>query len=141
MLNALVMGDATSFKKRFNDVVTSSLSYFDPTGREPEKFYHALVLGMLMSLSETHEVSSNRESGYGRYDVMVIPKNQALCGIIIEFKVVDADEHETLEDAACAALAQIEEKQYEIELKKRGINKILKLGIAFAGKHVLVKEA
>ncbi len=141
MLNALVTGDATSFKKRFNDIVTSSLSYFDPTGREPEKFYHALVLGMLVSLSETHEVSSNRESGYGRYDVMVIPKNQALCGIIIEFKVVDADEHETLEDAACAALAQIEEKKYEIELKKRGILKILKLGIAFEGKRVLVKEA
>ncbi len=140
MLNALIQGSATSFKEIFYDFVLKSFSAFDATGNEPEKFYHAFVLGMLVSLYETHDVASNRESGYGRYDVMIIPKNHTLPGIIIEFKKVRKAINETLEAAADAALAQIEEKQYAVELQKRNITNIIKLGIAFEGKHVLVQE-
>ena len=112
-----------------------TLSYFDVKGDEPERFYHALVLGMLASLSKTHEVRSNRESGYGRYDVMLIPKDRSKFGIIIEFKSIDEG---TLETAAKNALKQLDEQGYEMELQALGITKILKVGVAFKGKESLV---
>jgi len=103
-----------------------------------EKVYHSFVLGMLVALSDDYEVRSNRESGYGRYDVMVIPRDLSKKGIIIEFKKVDEDED--LEAAAKSALKQIEEKQYRQELVDRGVKDIIELGIAFEGKVVLVKQ-
>lgn len=139
MLNSLVSGDINEFKNIFYDFVLKSFSAFDTGGKEPEKFYHAFVLGMLVSLSENYEVKSNKESGYGRYDVMVIPKNPRLRGVIIEFKKTSAKEG-SLDKAVSLALNQIEEKQYALELAARGIKDILKLGIAFDGKKVLVKE-
>ena len=95
MLQSLVTGDANQFKKIFRDITLKSFSYFDISGQEPESFYHAFVLGMLVSLSTTHQVKSNRESGYGRYDVMIIPHDKNKLGIIIEFKKVDPED-ETL---------------------------------------------
>jgi len=89
---------------------------------------------MLSSLSSSHEVRSNRESGWGRYDVMLIPKDRSKLGVILEFKKVQVRKKETLESAAQSALKQIEEKQYETELRALGLTRILKVGISFLGK-------
>ncbi|MBX9831286.1 ATP-binding protein [Candidatus Babeliales bacterium] len=140
MLNSLVSGDIQEFKNIFYDFVIKSMSAFDTGGNEPEKFYHAFVLGMLVSLSENYEVKSNKESGYGRYDVMIIPKNPSMYGVIMEFKKAGTDHIDSLEKSAEMALNQIEEKQYATELRVRGVKKIIKLGIAFHGKKVCVKE-
>jgi len=138
MLKALIAGDIKLFEKMLKMVVLAVFSYHD-FGNEPEKVYHALVAGLLIWISNTHEVKSNRESGYGRYDIMIIPKDSAQTGYVIEFKSVDKDENETVENAIKAALAQIEAKQYETELVERGIKNIKKLAIVFSGKEVFVK--
>ena len=140
VLKSLVVGNPGELKKLFSIFITKSLSVFDVRGDEPEKFYHAFVLGMLVSLGDHYEIKSNRESGYGRYDVMIIPKDKNQCGIIIEFKKVSHFRKETLETAAQNALKQIEEKQYEQELLYLGIKKIIKLAIVFDGKKTLIKE-
>ncbi len=139
LLNSLISGEIKTFTVLFKDYVMASLSYFDTGGQEPEQFYHAFVLGLLVGLRPEYEVKSNRESGYGRYDVMIIPRDINKTGIIIEFKKVDADEGGDLEKAAESALQQIEAKEYQQELFERGIHKIIKLGIVFRGKEVLVK--
>ena len=113
------------------------MSYLDAGRKKPERFYHGFVLGLLVSLRETYEVRSNRESGFGLYDVMMIPKDKNKLGIIMEFKV--ADSKKLLIKEAAAALEQINARSYETELRARGISKILKLGIVFFGKKVLVK--
>ncbi|MCL5436888.1 MAG: ATP-binding protein [Candidatus Dependentiae bacterium] len=136
MLEGLVRGDAAQFKESFERFARESLSYFDVQGDEPERFYHALVLGMLASLTQTHRVRSNHESGWGRYDVMIIPQDPTKPGSIIEFKV--AREKETLESAGEDALNQLREQAYTTELRALGITKILEVGIAFKGKQVLV---
>lgn len=140
MLNALLTGDINEFKEIFYDIVLKSFSSFDTSGDEPEKFYHAFVLGMLVSLSDQYEVKSNKESGYGRYDVMIIPKNPTMRGVIMEFKKTSSSKKNMLDKAVDEALAQIEDRQYIAELHARGIKTIVKLGIAFHGKNVLVKE-
>jgi len=143
MLEALVSGDVSMFDDYFTTIVTRSFSYFDTAGQkdqEPEKFYHAFVLGLLVSLSQSHAVKSNRHSGFGRYDVMLIPLDLKKRGIVIEFKKVDHKKTETLEIAVQKAIDQIEEKKYETELRQMGIHDITKIGIAFDGKKTLVKE-
>lgn len=140
MLQELVLGNIQEFKEHFTHLAPQILSSFDVGGKEPEKFYHALVLGMLISLEKTHEIKSNRESGFGRYDVMLIPKDRAKPGIIIEFKKVSQLKQETIETAAQAALAQITNRNYASELHTRGITHIQALAIVFDGKKVLVQE-
>jgi hypothetical protein len=143
MLHALVIGDIAIFDDYFTDIVLKSFSNFDiadEENKEPEKFYHAFVLGLLVSLAETHVIKSNRESGYGRYDVMLIPLDKHSRGIVIEFKKVSHKRKETLESAVQKALDQLEEKKYETELQQMGITNITKIGIAFDGKKTLVKE-
>jgi len=139
MLKALIEGDIRLFGKMLRKVVTAVFSYHDISG-EPEKVYHALVAGLLIWISNTHEIKSNRESGYGRYDIMIIPQDLRQTGYIIEFKAVDKEDNETVDTAVEAALAQIEEKKYETELIERGIVNIKKLAIVFQGKEVTVKE-
>ncbi len=139
MLKALIEGDIKLFEKMLKMVVLAVFSYHD-FGGEPEKVYHALVAGLLIWISNTHEVKSNRESGYGRYDIVIIPRDPTQTGYVIEFKSVDKDENETVENAIKAALAQIEAKKYETELVERGIKHIKKLAIAFSGKEVFVRE-
>ena len=141
MLNALLTGDLKTFTKIFRTYVLKSLSYFDVGGNEGEKVYHAFVLGMLISLGDSYELLSNRESGYGRYDVCIIPKDIKELGIIIEFKKLDLEDDDTLEEMAEEALRQIEDKKYETSLKSRGIENILKLAIVFKGKDILIKKA
>jgi hypothetical protein len=153
MLKALVEGDIKLFEKMLRKVVLAVFSYHD-FGGEPEKVYHALVTGLLIWISNTHEIKSNRESGYGRYDIMIIPRPLAggadkspaggiyssRPGYVIEFKTVDEEENETVDTAVKAALAQIEEKKYQTELIDRGIKNIKKLAVVFKGKEVTVKE-
>ncbi len=139
MLKALIDGDVRLFEKMLRKVVLAVFSYHDFSG-EPEKVYHALVAGLLIWISNTHEIKSNRESGYGRYDIMIIPHDPSLTGYVMEFKTVDTEDNETLDTAVEAALAQIEEKKYQIELMDRGIKNIKKLAIVFKGKDVTIKE-
>jgi hypothetical protein len=139
MLKALIDGDVKLFEKMLRKVVTAVFSYHDFSG-EPEKVYHALVAGLLTWISNTHEIKSNRESGYGRYDIMIIPHDLTQTGYVIEFKTVDKEDNETVDTAAAAALAQIEEKKYQTELIERGIENIKKLAVVFSGKEVYVKE-
>ncbi|MCU0288481.1 MAG: ATP-binding protein [Acidobacteria bacterium] len=137
MLKGLVEGDIVLFEEMLQKVVAAVFSYHDLSG-EPEKVYHALVAGMLTWISNTHEIKSNRESGYGRYDIIIIPADVSQWGYIIEFKKVRKDE--TVDTGVKSALKQIEEKKYETELLERGIKHIKKLAIAFNGKEVFVKE-
>jgi hypothetical protein len=139
MLKALIAGDVKLFEKMLRKVVLAVFSYHDFSG-EPEKVYHALVVGLLIWIANTHEIKSNRESGYGRYDIMIIPRDLKQVGLVMEFKTVDKEDNETVETAAAAALAQIEAKKYETELIARGIKNIKKMAIVFNGKEVTVKE-
>lgn len=139
LLNSLTKGDVETFSQIFQEFIMSSMSIFDAVSQEPEKVYHAFVLGLMIGLKDRYEVKSNRESGFGRYDVMLIPKNTQDLGIIMEFKKIGRFEKIDLDSAVQLALKQIEDKQYAQELLDRGINCILYLGLAFEGKKVLIK--
>ena len=128
-----------------NRVALHTFSFFD-TGRnisdsEPERFYHGFVLGLIIDLHERYEVTSNRESGFGRYDVLLMPRAVSEDdAIILEFKVLNPSKENSLEDTAKSALQQIEEKNYSASLIQKGIpeNHIRKYGFAFQGKQVLI---
>jgi hypothetical protein len=140
LLRTLTTGDIKSFGALFKEFVINNVSYFDVSGKEPEKVYHAFVLGMLVSLADTYEVKSNKESGYGRYDVMIIPRDISRKGIIIEFKKINEFLEDTIEEATKEALEQIEDKKYEAELLNRGIKNIIKLAIVFKNKRVEITQ-
>jgi hypothetical protein len=140
MLKALTEGDVESFSQIFKEFIVNSLSYFDTSGSEAEKVYHAFVLGLLLNLRDAYQIKSNRESGYGRYDIMIIPDDKKKLGIIIEFKKINQFSNENKEEALASALKQIEEKNYQAELNSLGIDKILKLAVVFAGKEVEIKK-
>lgn len=144
MLKALLEGDVETFSYIFKELILKTISYFDPTGKEPEMFYHAFVLGMLVHLNNRYEIKSNRESGYGRYDVMIIPRQyrKGNKSVIFEFKKVNKMAKENMETALVKALKQIEEKKYEDELTVRGIDvsDIIKLAVAFEGKDVEILQ-
>jgi hypothetical protein len=140
LLRSLTTGDIKIFGALFKGFVINNISYFDVSGKEPEKVYHAFVLGMLVSLAETYYVKSNKESGYGRYDVMIIPKDTSKIGIIIEFKKINEFLNDTIEEATEDALKQIEDKKYESELVERGIKNIIKLAIVFKNKQVEITQ-
>jgi hypothetical protein len=139
MLKALLEGDIDVFADIFSDYVVTAMSFFD-TAAEPEKVYHAFVMGLFLWLSPDYEIKSNRESGYGRYDIMIIPRETETgkLGFIIEFK--KTRKKETLESAVKSALEQIENQKYESELLQRGIKNYKKLAIVFKGKQVTVKQ-
>ena len=140
MLKALINFDYEVFEEIFIEYVERSLSYFDVSGEEPERVYHSFVLGMLVALSNTHYVLSNKESGYGRYDVMVIPKDISKPGIIIEFKKARRTNKKSIYQLIEEGKKQIEDKKYETELLSRGITNIKKLVIVFKGKEVSVND-
>ena len=138
MLKALLEGEIDVFAEIFSDYVVTAMSFFD-MGAEPEKVYHAFVMGLLLWLAPAYQVKSNRESGYGRYDIMIIPVDPEKLGYIIEFKKVRRNE--TLESAVESALKQIDERKYETELVQRGIKTYKKLAVVFNGKDVTIKES
>ena len=140
LLSSLITGDIDTFSQIFREFLLSSVSIFDVPAEESEKIYHAFILGMLIGLKDKYEVRSNRESGLGRYDVMLIPKNLGDLGIIMEFKKISPFKKMDLETAVNSALKQIEEKHYAQEFLDRGINRILYLGLAFEGKNVLIRH-
>ena len=148
-VEALLKGSLKEMNVYMNDVALATFSNFDtgnhPSERtQPERFFHGFVLGLLVELRDIYEVKSNRESGYGRYDVMLIPKNndKKYNAIILEFKVFDSYDESTLEETVQSALKQIEEKNYDAELLARGIEKerIRHYGFAFEGKQVLIES-
>ncbi|MEE1256117.1 MAG: AAA family ATPase [Lachnospiraceae bacterium] len=140
---ALLLGDVEAMNEYMNRVSSDMFSYFDTTTRiEPERFYHGFVLGLMVSLENRYIITSNRESGFGRYDIMLEPKNKEDVAIIIEFKVFNTRRDKTIEDTVQAALQQIEDKNYEADLIARGVPKenIRKYGFAFRGKEVYIEE-
>jgi len=140
LLKSLVSGNITEFEAMFNDFVIKMMSYYDIGADEPERVYQAFVLGMLVNLSEDYQVKSNRESGYGRYDVMIIPRDTRQKGIVIEFKKLSVLQKESADQALEQALTQIKEKKYAEELRDRGIQEIIELGIVFDGKRIWVRR-
>lgn len=146
-IQALLLNDLDAMNAYMNEVTSDIFSYFDtgrnPSKEEPERFYHGFVLGLIVELAEKYTITSNRESGFGRYDVMLEPKVQTDDAMILEFKVQNARDEKELSDTVGAALKQIEDKAYESSLIARGIPKerIRKYGFAFQGKKVLIGTA
>ena len=136
MLQALRAGDIEYFEELLNDFVVHTFSYYDTNGREPEKVYQAFLLGLLAGMSD-YEVSSNRESGFGRYDILLRPKGGKGQAVIMELKRLRPTE--TVEKALSSALQQIEDKQYDAVLRQDGFTDILKMAITFDGKRVWIK--
>ncbi len=165
-IRALLSGDVEAMNAYMNRITSTTFSFFDagngsteeseperlPSGKATAKgliepnpsvcFYHGFVLGLMVDLSKRYKITSNRESGYGRYDVMLEPRNKEDDAIIIEFKVCRTAKKQTLEEAVNEALKQIEEKNYTANLEDAGIGseRIRKYGFAFEGKKVLIGE-
>ncbi len=140
MLTALKNGNTEQFSQSLQEFIVNSMSYYDFSVDEPEKSYHLFILGLLVFLSDDYYVRSNRESGYGRYDLMLIPKDKLVTGIIIECKKALSDDPKILEATANDALMQIKEKNYKQELVAQSINNILVYAIVFYGKKLLIKS-
>ncbi|MBO5351829.1 MAG: AAA family ATPase [Lachnospiraceae bacterium] len=144
-IKAMLADDIDMMNLYMNRVALNSFSCFDtgnrPSDIEPERFYHGFVLGLLVDLQKEYVITSNRESGFGRYDVMIEPKDvSGKAAVILEFKVMNERREATLEDTVQAALRQIEEKQYAAQLMARGFPKerIRYYGFAFRGKEILI---
>lgn len=144
-IKALLLGDIDAMNTYMEKVAMEMFSYFDtgraPSGEEPERFYHGFVLGLMVELADRYVLTSNRESGFGRYDVMLEPLDpQQDDGIVLEFKVFQPKREKSLEDTAAAALEQIREKKYGTALIAKGIpgEKIRNYGFAFREKEVLI---
>ena len=144
-VKALLKGSLKEMNIYMNDVALATFSSFD-TGRrpsaksQPERFYHGFVLGLLSDLREQYQIRSNRESGYGRYDIMLVPEEKNDNAIVMEFKVHEPDEETSLQDTVQSALKQIQEKNYDAELLAQDIptDRIRHYGFAFEGKKVLI---
>lgn len=144
-VKALLQNDRKAMNVYMNRVALATFSFFDTgnkpsEGSEPERFYHGFVLGLIVDLGNHCVIQSNRESGLGRYDVILEPKDKKNLAFILEFKVFDPDEEESLTDTVKRALQQIEGKKYAASLTAHGIptDHIRKYGVAFQGKTVLI---
>ena len=147
-VDALLNGDIKAMNYYMNKIALATFSYFDVGNKpseyiEPKRFYHGFVLGLMVGQREDYVIKSNRESGFGRYDIIMLPcniENKRLPAIVIEFKVHDSDEEKTLADTVAVAHKQIEEKRYDEEILTLGIEKerIRHYGFAFEGKKVLI---
>ncbi len=140
LLRALTQTDFKTFGKLLKEMVLAVLSYHDIAGKKPERVYHAFVLGLLTNMTASYQIRSNRESGYGRYDVLMIPLNPNEPGFIFEFKKIDKPEEKNAADAMQSALEQIQKQQYAVELREHGIKKIWGIGVVVSGKRVWVES-
>ena len=146
-IKAMLQNDLKAMNFYMNQVALVTFSYFDTgkraSGVQPERFYHGFVLGLLVELADRYILTSNRESGFGRYDVMLEPRSAEDAAVIMEFKVQDAEDEKDLFATAKAALDQIENQNYEAVLVEKGIPKdrIRKYGFAFCGKKVWIGAA
>ena len=134
---ALISGKTSLVQELLQMFIINNMSTFDLAISQPEISYHMFILGLLVTLEKTYSVRSNRESGYGRYDIMLIPYDKSQVGIIMEFKRAG---EQSLEEAANIAIFQIQNKQYASELHALGVSHIIGYGIAFAGKNVFAKS-
>ena len=143
-IEALLKGAKKAMNAYMNKIALETISYFDfgshPSQAEPERVYHGFVLGLMVDLRDRYVITSNRESGFGRYDIVLIPKGDKDDANIIEFKVYDAEDEKGLRDTVKSALEQIEEMRYEEGILVQGIlaERIRKYGFAFEGKRVLI---
>lgn len=136
ILKDLVNLNIEEFEEKFKILVRQMFSYMDVGENTAENFYHAFVLGMLVGLRDTYYVNSNRESGFGRYDIMLEPKDKSANSFIMEFKIYKEEKEKSIEETIKNAKKQIEEKQYEASLKERGFSNITKMVFAFKGKEI-----
>ncbi len=132
MLHSMTDGDAEGFQENLSDLLRDFVSYHDIA--QPETFYHGLMLGLSVLLEGEYRVESNRESGYGRFDIAFFPLKDGVPGVVLELK--SAKSEEVLEEKAKEALHQIEEKAYLAELDRQGVKEVWKYGIAFCGKKI-----
>ncbi len=140
LLRALTQTDFKTFGKLLKEMVLAVLSYHDIAGKKPERVYHAFVLGLLTNMTASYQIRSNRESGYGRYDVLMIPLNPNEPGFIFEFKKIDKPEEKNAADAMQSALEQIQTQQYAAELREHDVKKIWGIGVVVSGKRVWVEN-
>ena len=146
-LKAMLCDDVKIMNRYMNKVALETFSSFD-SGKKPsketnpERFYHGFVLGLMVELAGRYRITSNRESGFGRYDVMLEPIKDTDPAFVLEFRVHDPEDEASLADTVNAALAQITEKAYDSELAARGISRdrIRHYGFAFEGKKVLIGQ-
>jgi len=140
-MHNLISGEPEVWKQEFIQFCQGSLSYHDITGKQPEKIYHAFVLGMLTCLRKQYHIKSNREAGLGRSDVLLIPLevSKSPRGVIFEFKKVDTAHGETFERALVSAKTQILNQKYAQELQTQGVQEIVSIAVAFLGKEVMVE--
>jgi hypothetical protein len=139
MLEHLVNGRVKEFESDFRYLVLKTFRIFDVGRNSAENFYHAFILGLLVNLDKRYRVVSNKESGDGRPDVMIIPNDTTKKGIVMEFKTVERSDDEYMEKALEEALKQIDNKNYINEFKNAGIREVIKTGIVFCGKKVIMR--
>lgn len=139
ILKDLTEGNLEAFKEGFQYLVEKTFSYFDVGDNAAENFYHAFILGILVNLEGKHKVKSNRESGLGRPDVMIIPQDTTKKGIIMEFKTVKSGEDEVLEAKADEALKQMKDMNYAAEFAEYGVKEVVELAVVFYRKKVWIK--
>ena len=146
-VQAMISGNLEEMNLYMNRVAQETFSSFDTGSKpsevsQPERFYHGFVLGLIAGETRRYEIRSNRESGYGRYDVAMIPAASDLPAIVMEFKVHDPAREATLHDTACAALRQIRDRDYDRDILTRGVDqgRIRHYGFAFAGKKILIES-
>ena len=140
-IKALLQNDVKYMNRFMNDITLNTFSVFDvgkgaSERHDPERFYHGFVLGLMVDLSDKYLITSNRESGFGRYDVCLEPKEKSNSAYVIEFKVHDSEDEKDLQETVNKALKQIEDKNYDVDLISKGVNRdrIFHYGFAFEGK-------